>query len=143
MPTLAMKASTLCALSLATLVLCACDRLGIPDPAKEAAAKDAEGRAVGSACRQAGRAIEDCFSLNPTAQKASVFAGWRDMNDYMTENKLEIVKPEIPPPGAKASAPATSDEQGNDAESSQDSESSQPARSSSRRRSRANAESGH
>jgi len=79
------------------LSLSACDLLGIPDPAKEAERKDAEGKAIGGACRYAGRALEDCFTLNPTAQKASVFAGWKDMNDYMTQNKIEIVKPELAP----------------------------------------------
>ena len=76
--------------------LTACDLLGIPDPAKVDAAREADGKAVGSACRQAGRALEDCYTLNTAASKAAVFAGWREMNDYMLENKLEIVKPEIP-----------------------------------------------
>ncbi len=78
------------------LALSACEELGIPDPEKRAAAALAEGRAVGGACRHAGRALEDCFALNPDAQKAAVFEGWRSMNDYMTENKIESVKPEIP-----------------------------------------------
>ena len=76
--------------------LAACDQLGIEDPAKIAAAKEAEGKAVGSACRQALRAIEDCYTLNPKAQKAAVFAGWREMDEYMRENKLEGVIPVIP-----------------------------------------------
>jgi hypothetical protein len=79
--------------------LTGCDRLGIPDPAKEAAARDEEGKAIGGACRQSGRALEDCFTLNPNANKASVFNGWKDMNDYMTQNKIETVKPEFPVPG--------------------------------------------
>ena len=76
--------------------LAACDQLGIEDPAKVAAAKEAEGKAVGSACRQALRAIEDCYTLNPKAPKAAVFAGWREMDEYMRENKLEGVIPVIP-----------------------------------------------
>ncbi|MCB1886834.1 MAG: hypothetical protein KDH20_04445 [Rhodocyclaceae bacterium] len=83
-------------LLLLPLALSACEELGIPDPEKRAAAALAEGRAVGGACRHAGRALEDCFALNPEAQKAAVFEGWRSMNDYMTENKIESVKPEIP-----------------------------------------------
>jgi hypothetical protein len=79
-----------------------CERLGIPDPAKEAAAHDDEGKAIGGACRQSGRALEDCFTLNPSANKASVFNGWKDMNDYMTQNKIETVKPEFPVPGMLA-----------------------------------------
>lgn len=74
-------------------LLSGCDQLGIETPAKRSAAKEAEGRAVGSACRHAGRAIEDCFEMNPRAQKAAVFAGWKEMNDYMRENKIEEVKP--------------------------------------------------
>ena len=69
------------------------------DPAKEAATRDEEGKAIGGACRQSGRALEDCFTLNPNAIKASVFNGWKDMNDYMTQNKIETVKPEFPVPG--------------------------------------------
>ncbi|MDE2431029.1 MAG: hypothetical protein KGM99_20095 [Burkholderiales bacterium] len=76
-------------------MLSGCDRLGIPDPAKDAAAKDADARATGAACRHAGRAIEDCYTLNPDASRASIYAGWKEMNDYMRENKIEIVKPEI------------------------------------------------
>lgn len=90
------------------LLLAGCEQLGIEDPAKVAAAKEAEGKAVGSACRHAMRAIEDCYVLNPKAQKAAVFAGWREMDEYMRENKLEGVTPQVPRPGA--SKPANSDE---------------------------------
>jgi hypothetical protein len=80
--------------------LSACEQLGIDDPAKVAAAKEAEGKAIGSACRHAMRAIEDCYVLNPKAQKAAVYAGWREMDEYMRENKLEGVTPVVPRPGA-------------------------------------------
>ena len=80
--------------------LSACEQLGIDDPAKVAALKEAEGKAVGSACRHAVRAIEDCYTLNPKAQKAAVYAGWREMDEYMRENKLEGVTPVVPRPGA-------------------------------------------
>jgi hypothetical protein len=79
-------------------------RLGLEDPSSKEAKADAEGRAVGSACRQSGRAIEDCYSIYNWLPKSSIFAGWRDMNDYMQTNKLEIVEPKLPPPpppGAK------------------------------------------
>lgn len=85
-------------LVIATAALTGCDRLGIPDPAKTEAQAEADGKAVGSACRHAGRAIEDCFTLNPTAQRAAVFAGWKEMNDYMAENKIAEVAPQLPPP---------------------------------------------
>ena len=41
------------------------------------------------------RAIEDCYVLNPKAQKAAIYAGWREMDDYMRENKLEPVPPQL------------------------------------------------
>lgn len=85
--------------------LSACEQLGIDDPAKVAAAKEADGKAIGSACRHAVRAIEDCYTLNPKAQKAAVYAGWREMDEYMRENKLEGIAPVVPRPGsAKAKA---------------------------------------
>ncbi|MES2957950.1 MAG: hypothetical protein V4792_07170 [Pseudomonadota bacterium] len=59
-----------------------------------AARKEAEGKAIGGACRHAGRAIEDCFALNKRADKAALFAGWREMNDYMRENKIDAVAPQ-------------------------------------------------
>jgi len=83
-----------------------CEQLGIDDPAKVAAAKEAEGKAIGSACRHAMRAIEDCYVLNPKAQKAAVYTGWREMDEYMRENKLEGIAPVVPRPGAKPSQPA-------------------------------------
>ncbi len=98
------------ALLLSTLT--ACEQLGITDPAKLAEAKDAEGKAIGSACRHAGRALEDCYTLNPGALKASVFNGWKDMNDYMAQNKIETVKPELPVAAPdKRSKTATAEEE--------------------------------
>lgn len=86
-------------LAVALLVLLSgCEMLGIPDPAKEAAAREAEGKAIGSACRHAMRAIEDCYTLNPKALKAAVYQGWREMDEYMRENKLEGVAPSVPRP---------------------------------------------
>ena len=76
-------------------VFVGCDMLGIESPEKTAAVRDAEGRAIGGACRHAARAIEDCYALNRRADKAAVFAGWRDMNDYMRENNIEPVIPVI------------------------------------------------
>ncbi len=75
--------------------LSACDMLGIESPEKVAAAREADGKAVGSACRHAGRAIEDCFAIYKKADRAAIFAGWRDMNDYMRENKIEPVAPTL------------------------------------------------
>ncbi len=90
-------------LLLATL-LAGCDLFG-DSAEKQAAAREADGRAIGGACRHANRAIEDCYALNKKADKASVFAGWRDMNDYMRENKIEPVAPQLLPAasGSRAS----------------------------------------
>lgn len=93
-------------LILAGLLLAGCEQLGIEDPAKQEAAREAEGRAIGSACRHSGRALEECYSLNKKASKAAIFSGWRDMDAYMRENNIEI----IPPPGKKpAATPAKPD----------------------------------
>ena len=80
---------------LAAALLAGCDMLGIDSPEKIAAVREADGKAVGGACRHAGRAIEDCYALNRKADRAAVFAGWREMNDYMRENKLEAVAPQL------------------------------------------------
>jgi hypothetical protein len=84
----------------------ACDQvadvLELPNPARI----EAEGRAVGSACRHAGRSLEDCYALNPAAAKAAVFAGWRDMNDYMMEHKLDVVPSRLAPGSTPTTAPA-------------------------------------
>ncbi|MBV9891285.1 MAG: hypothetical protein JO090_10430 [Rhizobacter sp.] len=76
-------------------LLAGCDMLGIESAEKIAAAREADGKAIGSACRHAGRAIEDCFAIYKKADRAAVFAGWRDMNDYMRENKIEPVPPQL------------------------------------------------
>ncbi len=91
----------LSALLAATAALAGCDLLGVEPASTLAARKEVDGKAVGAACRHAGRAIEDCYSLNKKADRGAVFAGWREMNDYMRENKIE----EVPPQGA-ASLPA-------------------------------------
>lgn len=91
---------TCCAMLCTALMLSGCERIGIADPVKEAASKESDARATGGACRHAGRAIEDCYAINPEAAKAAVFAGWKEMNDYMRENNIEDVKPVLAPNGA-------------------------------------------
>jgi hypothetical protein len=71
-----------------------CQLMGGESVEAVAARKEAEGKAIGGACRHAGRAIEDCFALNKRADKAALFAGWREMNDYMRENKIDAVTPQ-------------------------------------------------
>lgn len=98
-----MKKLPLFLLSLALpLTLSGCDQLsskmGLEDPSKKEARLDAEGKAVGGGCRHSGRAIEDCYAIYTWLPKESVFAGWREMDEYMRENKLETVAPQLPPP---------------------------------------------
>ena len=104
------------------LFLIGCDqvsnRLGLEDMAAKDAKVDGEGRAVGSGCRQSGRAIEDCYAIYDRLPKASIFAGWREMNDYMVANKLEVVEPKLPPPGTrKKKAEASEEKKPEDAKS--------------------------
>ncbi len=73
------------------------NKLGLEDPVAKQAKLEAEGKAIGSACRQSGRAIEDCYSVYTWVPKAAVFGGWREMDAYMRENKLDIVEPVLPP----------------------------------------------
>lgn len=84
------------ALALACLmVLSGCDQLGIDTPAKVEERMTAEAKAVGTACRHAMRAIEDCYTLNPKMQKAAIADGWREMDEYMRENKIDGVEPTV------------------------------------------------
>jgi len=94
--------------------LAGCDmiqqQMGIEDPIAKAARTDAEGKAVGGACRQSGRAIEDCYSIYSWLPKAAIYEGWRDMDAYMRDNKLETVVPQLPPvaaPGTKRKVATT------------------------------------
>jgi hypothetical protein len=97
-----MKRSAIAIALLASpLLLGGCDqiqsKLGIEDPAAKAAKQEAEGKAVGGACRQSGRAIEDCYSVYSWLPKDSVYAGWREMDVYMRENQIETISPVLPP----------------------------------------------
>ncbi len=89
---------------LLALSLSGCDLLGIESGSVTAAKKEGEGKAIGGACRHAMRAIEDCYTLNPKAQKASVYAGWREMDEYLRETKGEGIVPVIPRTPPKTAA---------------------------------------
>lgn len=73
-------------------------KLGLENPAVKESRLDAEGKAVGSACRHSGRAIEDCYSIYGWLPKASIYNGWRDMDEYMRSNQIETIAPQLPPP---------------------------------------------
>lgn len=95
-----------------SIVLTGCDQLGIESPAAAAARQEADGKAIGGACRHSGRALEDCYEMNKRASKAAVYAGWRDMDAYMRENKIDIVPPAPEPSdkvGEKAGAEAAAE----------------------------------
>lgn len=137
-------------LLLSAALLGGCEQLGIPDFTKSSANAEADGKAIGAACRHAGRAIEDCYNLNPGAQRAAVFAGWREMNDYMAEKNIAEVEPKVPPPAppvaeekptpkskrsAEAKAPEPSAEGAEQAEQPEDGAAAEPATPRKRRRS--------
>ena len=95
-------------LILTALALSGCDqvaqKMGMEDPAKKEARLEPDGKAVGSGCRQSGRAIEDCYAIYTWLPKSAVFAGWREMDEYMRDNKLETIAPQLPPPEAPGAA---------------------------------------
>ena len=101
------------------LLLAACDKIPGLGPDPRVAQREAEANAIGGACRHALRGLEDCYTLNPKAAKASVFAGWKDMDGYMRENKIEgtpsvLGKVEKP---KRAEKPAESDTESADSDS--------------------------
>jgi hypothetical protein len=76
------------------LLLAGCDVPGM-GPDQRALQREADGKAIGGACRYAMRGIEDCYELNAKASKTAIFAGWKDMDQYMRENKMEGQAPAI------------------------------------------------
>jgi hypothetical protein len=105
----------------ACLLLAGCDQLGIESAAQTAARREADGKAIGAGCRHAARSVEQCYAINKRADRAAVFAGWKEMNEYMAENKIEAVPP---PPEAPPKAEAADEE----AEAAADSGDKKPAK---------------
>ncbi len=103
-----MRRSLLVLLTFGSVLTAGCDALGIESGTATAARKEAEGKAIGSACRHALRAIEDCYTLYPKASKAAVYAGWLEMDGYMRENKLEGIVPVVPRKSAQPAPAAAS-----------------------------------
>jgi hypothetical protein len=88
-----------------TLLLGGCDLIDqlMADP--KAIQREADAKAIGSACRHGLRSIEDCYILNDKASKSAIFSGWKEMDQYMRENKIEgveskVTKAELPGPVA-------------------------------------------
>lgn len=112
---------TLCLITAASALLSGCDALGIETATQVAEKKEAEGKAIGSACRHAVRSIEVCFKSNPKASKAAVFAGWKEMDAYMRENQIVgMPSTEQDEPAAAEEASGGHDEQDPKADAHQD-----------------------
>ncbi len=103
---------------LSAVLLAGCDlqsiQAAMADP--RIAQREAEAKAIGSACRHGLRSIEDCYSLNEKASKAAIFEGWKEMDSYMRENKIEGIapqglKPPPPPPPADSVITEKSEEE--------------------------------
>jgi hypothetical protein len=78
------------------------ERMGMTDPAKV----EAEGKAIGAACRNAGQGLEDCYRMNSDTGKAAIYAGWKEMNEYMTKNNMQVIPPN-PSANAAEAAPVS------------------------------------
>lgn len=65
----------------------------LEDP--KAVQRESDAKAIGGACRFGLRSIEDCYALNEKASKTAVFAGWKDMDQYMRDNKVEGIAAKI------------------------------------------------
>ena len=89
-----MRLLTLVLFIAAPLWLAGCDLVGGESASTLAARREAEAKAIGAGCRHAARSVEQCFALNRRADKAALFVGWREMNDYMRENKMEAMPQE-------------------------------------------------
>ncbi|WP_145927089.1 hypothetical protein [Jeongeupia sp. USM3] len=81
-----MPISSRLALLLLLLPLTACDQVtGLLNKQQD------NGKAIGAACRHSGRALEDCYLRNPRVAKADIYAGWKEMNEYMLAKKMDTV----------------------------------------------------
>ena len=86
-----MTAARLILLTTALLTLAGCEKLEALMADPKIAQRIADSKAIGSACRYGLRSIEDCYALNEKASKASIFDGWKEMDQYMRDNKIEGV----------------------------------------------------
>ena len=91
-----MRLAVLALLTLAPLWLAGCDQLGIESASTTATRREAESKAIGAGCRHSARSVEQCYAQNRRADKAAVFMGWKEMSEYMAENKIEAASPTEP-----------------------------------------------
>jgi len=75
------------------------EQLGV-ETSRMRAEAEANAKAVGGACRESGRAIEDCYTVYSWLNKAFIYQGWREMDVYMRDNQIETVRPLLPPVAA-------------------------------------------
>lgn len=81
---------------LIALLLSGCVIPGMgPDP--KIAQREEEAKAIGAGCRHGLRSIEDCYNQNEGISKAAIFTGWKDMDQYMRDNKIEGIRASAEP----------------------------------------------
>ena len=108
--------ANLALISAVSFSLSACDYISsFSKPKQTPEEAKAEGIALGAGCRQAGQSLEDCYQRNPDALKAGIFAGWKDMHEYMAAKGIQTVTA----PAAPADA-AKDDAKGKDGKDSKD-----------------------
>ena len=122
--------ANLALISAVSLSLTACDYVSsFTKPKQTPEEAKAEGIALGAGCRQAGQSLEDCYQRNPDALKAGIFAGWKDMHEYMAAKGIQTVTPPTPPAdAAKDDAKGKDGKDSKDAKDSKDSDRSNRAR---------------
>jgi hypothetical protein len=75
----------------AALLLGGCDQLGIESASRRGGAQGSRRQGHRRRLPACDRSVEDCYANNKRAEKAAVFAGWKEMNDYMRENNIAAV----------------------------------------------------
>lgn len=101
MPRLAQLRTLLC-VGMASL-LAGCEIPGLGKDAAEVKL-EADSKATGAACRHALRGIEDCYLLNPKGSKTAIYDGWKEMDLYMRENKIDGQKTTVVVAEAKSAS---------------------------------------
>jgi type IV secretory pathway VirB10-like protein len=95
-PILRSQGVKLIAMLALSLTLGGCDYVAsFTKPKQTPEEAKAEGIALGAGCRQAGQSLEDCYQRNPDKLKAGIFAGWKDMHEYMAAKNIQTI---VPPP---------------------------------------------
>ncbi len=88
MPWIVALLRTFCLSAVLILSLSGCDQIN-----DQINKQKLVGKAVGAGCRQSGRSLEDCYMRNPKVAKPDIFAGWKEMSEYMQAKKLDIIPP--------------------------------------------------